>query len=33
MKNMDKYLSLLDGSVDALLLTSRYSRHYRQLLH
>ena len=28
MKNMDKYLSLLDGSVDALLLTSRYSRHY-----
>ena len=28
MKNMDKYLSLLEGEVDALLLTSRYSRHY-----
>ena len=28
MKNLDKYLSLLDGGVDGLLLTSRYSRHY-----
>jgi Xaa-Pro aminopeptidase len=28
MKNMDKFLSLLDGEVDGLLLTSRYSRHY-----
>ena len=28
MKNIDKYLSLLDGQVDGLLLTSRYSRHY-----
>ena len=28
MKNLDKYLSLLDGDVDGLLLTSRYSRHY-----
>ena len=28
MKNMDKYLSLLNGEVDGLLLTSRYSRHY-----
>ena len=28
MKNMEKYLSLLDGQVDGLLLTSRYSRHY-----
>lgn len=28
MKNLKKYLSLLDGEVDALLLTSRYSRHY-----
>jgi len=28
MKNMDKFLSLLGGEVDALLLTSRYSRHY-----
>ena len=28
MKNMDKYLSLLGGEVDGLLLTSRYSRHY-----
>ena len=28
MKNLDKYLSLLDGEVDGLLLTSRYSRHY-----
>ena len=28
MKNMEKYLSLLDGKVDGLLLTSRYSRHY-----
>ena len=28
MKNIDKYLSLLDGEVDALLLTSRYSRYY-----
>lgn len=28
MKNMEKYLSLLDGEVDGLLLTSRYSRYY-----
>ncbi len=28
MKNLEKYLSILDGEVDALLLTSRYSRHY-----
>ena len=28
MKNLDKYVSLLDGEVDGLLLTSRYSRHY-----
>ena len=28
MKNLDKYLSILDGEVDGLLLTSRYSRHY-----
>ena len=28
MRNLDKYLSLLDGEVDGLLLTSRYSRHY-----
>ena len=28
MKNLDKYLSLLDSEVDGLLLTSRYSRHY-----
>ena len=28
MKNLDKYLSLLDSNVDGLLLTSRYSRHY-----
>ena len=28
MKNMEKYLSLLNGKVDGLLLTSRYSRHY-----
>ena len=28
MKNLDKYLSLLDGEVDGLLLTSRYSRYY-----
>ena len=28
MKNLDKYLTLLDGDVDGLLLTSRYSRHY-----
>ena len=28
MKNIDKYLSLLTGEVDGLLLTSRYSRHY-----
>ncbi len=28
MNNLDKYLSLLDGPVDGLLLTSRYSRHY-----
>ena len=28
MKNMEKYLSVLTGDVDGLLLTSRYSRHY-----
>ena len=28
MKNLDKYLSLLNDQVDGLLLTSRYSRHY-----
>ena len=28
MKNIEKYLSLLDGEADGLLLTSRYSRHY-----
>ena len=28
MKNMEKFLSLLCGEVDGLLLTSRYSRHY-----
>ena len=28
MKNLDKYLALLNGSVDGLLLTSRYSRYY-----
>ena len=28
MKNMEKYLTLLNGEVDGLLLTSRYSRHY-----
>ena len=28
MKNLDKYLTLMEGEVDALLLTSRYSRHY-----
>ena len=28
MKNLTKYKSLLDGEVDGLLLTSRYSRHY-----
>lgn len=28
MKNIEKYLSLLDGEVDGLLLTSRYSRYY-----
>ena len=28
MKNLDKYLTLLDGEVDGLLLTSRFSRHY-----
>ena len=28
MKNIDKYLSLLSGEVDGLLLTSRYSRYY-----
>lgn len=28
MKNLEKYLSVLDGEVDGLLLTSRYSRHY-----
>ena len=28
MKNIEKYLSLLDGEVNGLLLTSRYSRYY-----
>lgn len=28
MKNLEKYLSLLNGDVNGLLLTSRYSRHY-----
>ena len=28
MKNLQKYLTLLDDQVDGLLLTSRYSRHY-----
>ncbi len=28
MNNIEKYLSLLEGEVDGLLLTSRYSRHY-----
>ncbi len=28
MKNLEKYLSLLNEEVDGLLLTSRYSRHY-----
>lgn len=28
MNNLEKYLSLLEGPVDGLLLTSRYSRHY-----
>ena len=28
MRNIDKFLSLLDGEIDGLLLTSRYSRHY-----
>ena len=28
MKNMEKYLSVLNDKVDGLLLTSRYSRHY-----
>ena len=28
MKNLEKYLSLLTGEVDGLLLTSRYSRYY-----
>ncbi len=28
MKNIEKFLSLLSGEVDGLLLTSRYSRHY-----
>ena len=28
MKNLEKYLTLLDGEVDGLLLTSRFSRHY-----
>ena len=28
MKNIEKYLSLLNGEVNGLLLTSRYSRHY-----
>ena len=28
MKNLEKFVSLLEGAVDGLLLTSRYSRHY-----
>ena len=28
MKNLEKYMTLLHGEVDGLLLTSRYSRHY-----
>ncbi len=28
MKNIEKFLSILNGEVDGLLLTSRYSRHY-----
>ncbi|MBE6975809.1 MAG: aminopeptidase P family protein [Ruminococcaceae bacterium] len=28
MKNLNKFLSLLEGEVDGLLLTSRFSRHY-----
>ena len=28
MKNLEKYLSILNGEADGLLLTSRYSRHY-----
>ena len=28
MKNLEKYMTLLSGEVDGLLLTSRYSRHY-----
>ncbi len=28
MKNLEKYLSILDAEVDGLLLTSRFSRHY-----
>ena len=28
MKNIEKYLTLLDGEANGLLLTSRYSRHY-----
>ena len=28
MKNMEKYLSILNNEVDGLLLTSRYSRYY-----
>lgn len=28
MNNMEKYMSVLNGEVDGLLLTSRYSRHY-----
>ena len=28
MKNLEKYLSLLNGEADGLLLTSRYSRFY-----
>lgn len=28
MKNIEKYLSILDETVDGLLLTSRYARHY-----
>ena len=28
MKNLDKYIALLNDEVDGLLLTSRYSRYY-----
>ena len=33
MKNLDKYLTLLDGDVDGLLLTSRYSPLRRGIRH